>query len=155
MATRKKTDDPVDSLRPTSRRVLERAPADGRYEIPYTVGRVFFLRGWGAHLGKNYTSAGKGIPTSLFQLNEAGLQAAETARQRSRAELDQTVYAAVHEATMEGMSALLEDYSLDGLIRSAEDTLSRVDQAGASPAGARGYLDALVQYRDEQAQATA
>lgn len=155
MATLKKTDDPVDSLRPTSRRVLERAPADGRYEIPYTVGRVFFLRGWGAHLGKNYTSAGKGIPTSLFQLNEAGLQAAETARQRSRNELDKTIYAAVREATVEGIGMLLEDYSLDSLIRDAEDTVARVERSGTSSAGARGYLDALVRYRDEQEQATA
>lgn len=155
MVTRRKIDDPVDSLPTTSRRVLERAPESGRYEIPYTVGRVFFMRGWGAHLGKNHTSAGRGIPTSVFQLNQAGLEAAETARQRSRAELDRTIYAAVYEATMEGISMLLEDYSLDGLIRDAKDTVGRVERAGTSSAGARGYLDALTQYRDEQAQATA
>lgn len=149
----KKTGDPVDDLPATSRKVLERAPASGRYEVPYTVGRVFAQRGWGDHLGKNSNYSGRAIPTSLFQLNATGLEAAETARQRSRAELDRTTYAAVHEVTLSEMCLLLEDFSLDELIRNAEATIAAVEAAGLSSAGARGYRDALVEYCDEQSRA--
>lgn len=154
MAT-KKTGDPITDLPPTSRRHLEAAPADGRYTIPYTVGRVFFLRGWGDHQGKNNTRTGSGVPTSLFQLNARGLNAAREARARSRTGHEEFVYAAVNESTTREMSRLLETSSLDQLIREAEDLIKRVQEAGNSTAGARGYLDALVDYRDAQASVTA
>lgn len=155
MSTKKRGGDSIDSLPLTSRRILEKAPHSGRYEVPYTVGRVFFLRGWGDHLGKNNSFTGSAMPTSLFQLNADGLQAAETARTRSRAELDRITYAAVYESTTSEISALLEDTSLDQLIRAAKELVERVAAAGNSTAGARGYLDALTEYRDEQSKATA
>lgn len=154
MAT-KKTGDPIADLPQISRRVLESAPPDGRYQIPYTVARLFFNRGWGDHLGKNTSRTGSGIPTSLFQLNQEGLNAADAARSLSRTALDQVTYSAVHEATISEISSLLEDSSLDALIRSAEDLIVRVELAGLSTAGARGYLAALMEYRDEQAKVTA
>jgi len=154
MATKKKTGDPIDDLPPISRKALESAPHDGRYLISYTVGRVFTQRGWGDHLGKN-NSRTSGMPTSLFQLNEAGLQAARVARQRSRSPIGQITYDAVYEATNTGISQLLEDYSLQQLIRCATDLIERIDRAGGSSAGARGYLDALVDYQGKHEQATA
>jgi hypothetical protein len=154
MAT-KKTGDPITDLPFTSRRFLESAPPAGRYQIPYSVGRIFFLRGWGDHQGKNNTRTGRGIPTTLFQLNTEGLKAADTARRRSWSDLDRTTYDAVHSATLSEINALLEDYSMDALIRNATELIERVQVAGKSTAGARGYLDALVQYRDAQASVTA
>jgi hypothetical protein len=150
----KKTGDPIDSLPTISRRVLERAPSGGRYEVPYTVGRVFFFRGWGDSLGKNSTRTGRAMPTALFQLNAQGLEAARTARQRSRAELDLMTYRAVHESTLSELGRLLEDSSLDALIRQAEALIVRVEAAGNSTAGACAYRDALVEYRDAQAEVT-
>jgi len=153
--TRKQGLDPVDALPPTSRKVLESAPADGRYLVPYTVGRLFFSRGWGDHLGKGSSRTGSGVPTSLFQLNEEGLKAVQLARQRSRVAIEEMTYQAVHEATLDGISELLEDYSLDALIRDAEDLIGRVERHGESTAGARGYRDALVEHRDAQASVSA
>lgn len=146
----KKSADPVDSLPTTSRRILERAPSSGRYEVPYTVGRVFFLRGWGDHLGKSQENCGRAMPTTIFQLNTEGLAAAETARKRSRTELDALTYQAVHDSAQSELGRLLEDSSLDVLIREAEALIERVQRAGNSTAGARGYRDALVEYRDAQ-----
>lgn len=154
MPTRKKTGDPVDDLPAASRKTLESAPPDGRWRIPYTVARLFVARGWGEHLGKSGSTKGA-MPTSLFQLNAQGLEAVETARGRSREGLDRITYAAVHEATTSEISGLLEDYSLEQLIRSAEQLVERVQTAGNSAAGARGYLDALTAYRDKQASVTA
>lgn len=150
----KKTGDPVDDLPPVSRRVLESAPADGTWRIPYTVARLFVQNNWGEHLGKSGSSKGA-MPTSLFRLNARGLEAAQTARRRAREGLDSITYAAVHEATTSEISGLLEDYSLDQLIRSAEDLVKRARESGNSTAGARGYLDALEAYRDQQASVTA
>lgn len=171
MVTKKKGQDVIDSLPRITRKHLEAAPDDGRYLVPYTVGRVFSARGWGDHLGKSTMQpgvlvpageiaprrvrSGPGIPTSLFQLNAAGLEAARTARQRSRAALDGIAYAAVHETTTSEIPAMLEDYSLDSLIRSAEETLARVEAAELPTGGARGYLDALVEYRKAQDRITA
>lgn len=151
----KKTTDPVDSLLPTSRKALEAAPPDGRYVIPYPVGHAFFIRGWGSHLGKCTTDKSTSMPMSLFQLNEEGLKAARSARNRSRSELHRITYEAVHEATLSEVGALLEDFSLDGLIRDAEATITRVEEAGYSTAGACGYRDALIEYRDQQTTVTA
>lgn len=150
MATRKKTGDLVNDLPPASRKTLESAPANGRWRIPYTVARLFVKNNWGEHLGKSGSSKGA-MPTSLFQLNAQGLEAAEAARRRSREGLDSITYAAVHEATTSEISGLLEDYSLEQLIRSAEELVERVQASGNSTAGARGYLDALTAYRDKQA----
>lgn len=160
--TAKKNQDPIDALPPISRKVLENAPPNGRYQVPYTVGRLFVSRGWGDHLGKNNMGIGRlgrGMPQSQFQLNTAGLNAADTARKRSWSDIDRLTYEAVHTSTLEGMSALLEDHSLDELIRRAEglvnEILASVQLGHRSTAGARGYLDALVQYRDQQAEVTA
>jgi hypothetical protein len=147
MPTKKKTGDPVDDLLSTSRRVLENMPSDGRERIPYTVARAFVARGWGAHLGKGPTGKGTGVPMSLFQLNEQGLNAARTARQRSRSQLDDITYSAVHEATSSEITALLEVQPLSELIASAEALISRVESSGLSAAGARGYRDALAEYQ--------
>lgn len=155
MPAKSKDPDPINSLPPISRRTLERAPDTGRYEIPYTVGTVFFSRGWGAHLGRNNTHSGRAMPTTIFQLNLLGLAAAETARQRSRTELDAVTYRAVHESVSGEIGTLLEDYSLDALIRQAEALIGKVQAAGNSPAGARGYRDALVEYRDAQESVSA
>jgi hypothetical protein len=147
--------DPVDALPPTSRKVLESAPDHGRYLVPYTVGRLFFKRGWGDHLGKSSSRTGSGVPTSLFQLNEEGLKAVQLARQRSRAAVEDVTYSAVHEATTGVIGDLLEDYSVDFLIREAEALIVRIQEAGQSDAGARGYRDALVEHRDAQASVSA
>jgi len=152
MTPKKKTGDPVTDLPATSRKVLEKAPPSGRFYVPYTVGRRFALNGWGEHQGK---SSGGGIPLSLFQLNEKGLEAAGIARQRTRDAVDAVTYAAVHESTTAGMDALLEAAPLDELIGNAEALIERAQASGQSAAGARGYLDALVKYRDEQASVTA
>lgn len=151
----KKTGDPVQDLPPISRKVLEKAPPGGRYQVPYTVGQLFLKNGWGEHLGKSPSTGRGGMPTSMFQLNADGLRAAQVARGRSCTELERVIYAAVHEATVNEIGSLLEDYSLDALVRDAEALIARVQRAGHSTAGAHGYLDALVQYRDEQARATA
>lgn len=166
MVTKKKGQDVIDSLPRITRKHLEAAPDHGRYLVPYTVGRVFVARGWGDHLGKSTMQpglimpaneiaprrvrSGPGVPTSLVQLNADGLAAARTARQRSRAALDGIAYAAVHETTTSEIPAMLEDYSLDSLIRSAQETLTRVEAAELPTGGARGYLDALIEYQKAQ-----
>lgn len=149
-APRTKTGDPVDDLPSISRRVLEGAPTGGKWIIPYTVARVFAARGWGDHLGKSNSRSGGGMPTSLFQLNEQGLQAADIARGRTRDRVDRVTHAAVYDSTMGLIEAILEDTSLDQLIRDAETLIARVEGSGNSTAGARGYLAALVDYRDQQ-----
>lgn len=155
MPPKKSTGDHVAELPTTSRKVLEKAPMDGRYVVPYTVGRVFVRNGWGSHLGKSGKYTSRSVPTSLFQLNEEGLKAAAVARQRARSELDDEIYAAVYEATTAGLAELLEDFSIDQLIREAEALVERVDASGHSAAGARGYLAALLAHRDQKASVPA
>lgn len=147
----KKTGDPIDDLPKISRKILQEAPYDGRYRVPYTVARLFVERGWGEHLGKSAPGRAGGMPSSYFQLNAAGLEAAKTARRRSQTGTDRLVYEAAYEVTEAEIPALLEDYRLEELIESAESLLSRVSAASQSTAGARGYLEALIDYRDKEA----
>ena len=150
----RKIADPIESLKLESRRALLRAPEDGRYVVPYTVGEAFKRRGWGDHLGKKSDpTQGKRIPTTLFQLNADGLAAALQLRQDGRSEVDATTYRAVREQTLDGIHHLLEDESIDSLIRNAEATVERLNAARQPTAGIRGYRDALIEYRDASASA--
>jgi hypothetical protein len=131
----------VDGLSKAMRRVLLQAPVDGILrDIPHSTGLGLTARGYGDRIGNGSSNNPRSHPRVHFKLNERGLAMSTRMREES-------VYAATYASTTTDIPNLLEDNSLDQLLRRAEELVRSLEQCGQSSAGVRGYRDALLAHK--------
>lgn len=119
-----------------TRRALIGASETGTLTVEYSVGLAIKRRGWGDEIC-NRTNDERRFPKMTMRLNEAGLLEAHRLR-------EQAVYETSFEQTTNELDELLKDgASPFDMATAAVRLVKRLEEAGMSSAGPRGYRDAL------------
>lgn len=119
-----------------TRRALIGAPETGVLTVEYSVGLAIKRRGWAEEI-RDRSNDDRRFPKMTMRLNEAGLLEAHRLR-------EQAVYEASFEQTTNDLPELLKgDASPFDMATAAARLVKRLEDAGMSSAGPRGYRDAL------------
>ena len=122
-----------------TRRALIGAPETGILTVEYSVGLAIKRRGWAEEISDRSNDEAR-FPKMTLRLNEAGLQEARSLR-------EQAVYEASFKQTTDDLEELLKGgASPFDLATAAVRLVERLEDAGMSSAGPRGYRDALQAY---------
>jgi hypothetical protein len=129
----------VKPISPGTRRALIGAPETGILTVEYSVGLAIKRRGWADEICDR-SGDDRRFPKMTMRLNEAGLLEARHLR-------EQAVYESSYEQTTKDLDELLKDgASPFDMATAAVRLVERLENAGMSSAGPRGYRDALQAY---------